>query len=75
MGAILEIRRHYYPNHFHNWRHALMVQHKTFLIVCTTKLARRLSRLDVFAVLLAALAHDAGHLGRTNAAPQRCTCS
>ena len=51
MGAILEIRKHYYPNHFHNWRHALMVQHKAFLIVCTTKLAKRLSRLDIIKAL------------------------
>jgi len=67
LAAILELRRHYYPNHFHNWGHALMVMHKTFLIACSTAVKKSLSRLDLLALFIAALGHDVGHLGRNNA--------
>ena len=43
-----------------------MVAHRVYLTVCKTRLAFVLTRLDVLALLLAALAHDAGHLGRSN---------
>jgi 3',5'-cyclic-nucleotide phosphodiesterase len=41
--------------------------HKAFLLATKTDLCRVMSHLDVLALLLAAVGHDAGHLGRSNA--------
>ena len=61
------LRDSYLPNPFHSYRHGLMVMHKSFLIAVKSSLHRYTSRLDLFALLLAAAGHDVGHLGRSNA--------
>ena len=43
------------------------VMHKAFLLATKTDLCRVTSHLDMLALLLAAVGHDAGHLGRSNA--------
>ena len=62
-----ELHDAYLPNPFHSYRHGLMVLHKTFLLAAKTSLCTHLSRLDLFALMLAAVGHDVGHLGRSNA--------
>jgi hypothetical protein len=66
LGALIELRDAYMPNPFHSWRHALMVMHKAFLIAVKTRFCRWISRADLCALLLAAVGHDVGHLGRNN---------
>lgn len=67
LRLLVEIRDAYHCNPFHNFRHALMVAHKAWLVVGKSALGKLLSRSEVLALLLAAFAHDAGHLGRSNA--------
>ncbi|CAD7975460.1 unnamed protein product, partial [Amoebophrya sp. A120] len=52
---------------YHNYFHALQVAQVTFLLLREAKLLREeLQKLDIVAVILAALGHDAGHRGFTN---------
>jgi hypothetical protein len=63
---IFQIRDHYNDaNPYHNWRHAWDVYQ--FCAVLAGALAEPLPAADRFALLLAAVAHDVGHPGVTNA--------
>jgi len=64
---LVSLRRSYSGHAFHNWHHALMVFHKCFAVAAKSRLAYLLSQLDLLALLLASLGHDAGHGGVTNA--------
>jgi hypothetical protein len=58
----------YRPNPYHNWRHAMGAVHCTVMLLERSSASwRTLSQLDRLAALLAALAHDVDHRGRTNA--------
>ena len=63
---LMLLQEAYLPNPFHNFAHAGMVLHKSFLVACKTRLCQHLSQLELFALFLAAIGHDVGHLGRTN---------
>jgi len=63
---LVQLRARYVNTPFHNWRHAVMVAHKVCLVMFKSSLHLYVSKLDFLALLLAALGHDAGHLGRTN---------
>lgn len=63
---IQKIRSQYNKNPFHNWRHAVMVLHTTYLMVTTT-LNDVITEVELLAVLIAALSHDLDHNGLTNA--------
>merc|ERR1712057_43977 len=54
-------------NHYHNFLHAMDVTHTLYRMLSLSSIAKCLTKLDVFAVMVAALAHDVGHLGLTNA--------
>ena len=54
-------------NDYHNFLHAMDVTHTLYRMLSLSSVAKYLTKLDVFAVMVAALAHDVGHLGLTNA--------
>ena len=57
----------YLNNPYHNYRHALDVLHCTSHILKDGKLKSILRDIDVFAILIASICHDIGHLGVNNA--------
>ncbi|CAG9467146.1 unnamed protein product [Pedinophyceae sp. YPF-701] len=55
-------------NPYHNWEHAVDVTHGMFLILRNAKeLRKHLDKSDHVALMLAAIAHDVGHRGTSNA--------
>jgi len=56
----------YRNNPYHNFRHALDCAQATYFMIVSCGFLKHLSMMDVLAALLAALAHDAGHPGKTN---------
>jgi hypothetical protein len=54
-------------NQYHNFVHAVDVCHTTYRFIAVPELNLVLSQLEYFAVLVAGLAHDVGHLGVNNA--------
>ena len=57
----------YRQNPFHNWYHGFGVMHYCYLQLQKTNAVQYLTHLEVFALLIAALGHDADHPGLTNA--------
>lgn len=51
---------------YHNFRHSFDVFHSVYLLYATTALRNYLGIMDIAAVLIAALIHDAGHDGCSN---------
>ena len=61
-----EISSTYKKVPYHNWRHAVDVtQYITYELV-TSGISQKLSKFDLFALLVAAICHDANHDGFTN---------
>ncbi|KXZ42527.1 hypothetical protein GPECTOR_138g658 [Gonium pectorale] len=58
---------HYLDVPYHNFNHAVHVLHATALMSGTARARALLSPLERLALLLAALCHDLGHDGRSNA--------
>jgi CheY-like chemotaxis protein len=56
----------YVDNPYHNLMHALDVTQAVFSLLTSMNAARYLTRLEVFALLIAAFCHDAGHPGTNN---------
>lgn len=56
----------YRNNPFHNWYHGFGVMHFTYFQMKHTSAVEFLTHLEVFAVLIASLGHDADHPGFTN---------
>jgi len=56
----------YLDNHFHNFMHAVDVTHTSFRYLTLIQAERIFSMLDQFALLVAAVGHDLGHIGLTN---------
>jgi len=54
-------------NHYHNFNHAVDVCQMTYRMVSVNGLEKVYPKLEIFAVLVAALGHDVGHLGLSNA--------
>ncbi len=54
-------------NPFHNWYHGFSVMHMAFFMLRTTAACEHLSRTDVLATMIGAVAHDIDHPGRNNA--------
>lgn len=53
-------------NPYHNWRHACDVLHTVYQSCKVIKVSDFVSRVDYFALLVAAISHDAGHPGLNN---------
>jgi hypothetical protein len=68
------IRATYAPRPFHNWFHGVSVAHATLLLLSSDG-ARHLGPLHRLAAVLAALSHDAGHTGHTNAFEVATACT
>ncbi|KAK2195709.1 bifunctional HD-PDEase domain/3'5'-cyclic nucleotide phosphodiesterase/3'5'-cyclic nucleotide phosphodiesterase [Babesia duncani] len=57
----------YLPNPYHNALHAATVGHMAKILASCIGADQRLEGYEQFAFIMAALSHDAGHPGRTNA--------
>ena len=66
-GFISGVAERYEDNPYHNFGHALCVFHGCFLALTMSRLKRYVSDLEAFALLIAALCHDVGHDGMSNA--------
>ncbi len=56
----------YRRNRYHNFRHAIDVAQACFAFISYEPLRVMLSKLDIFTLIIAALHHDVGHVGRSN---------
>jgi hypothetical protein len=67
-GFVADVAAGYRDNPFHNWRHAFTVMHQCWLFLADDALGcHLLDDLECLTLLLAALCHDMGHPGTTNA--------
>jgi hypothetical protein len=64
---IAGMQKLYRHNPFHNWFHGFGVMHFCYVQLKNTQAGEYLTHLEVFAVLIAGLGHDADHPGFTNA--------
>ena len=62
-----EVAKLYRSNPYHNFTHALDVAHTTFRYIKLTKSRTKITKLERFAVMVAAIIHDVDHPGLTNA--------
>lgn len=53
-------------NRYHNWQHAFSVAHYSFLMLYKTRASEFLRRVDILAILVAAVCHDLNHPGTNN---------
>jgi GAF domain-containing protein len=60
---LMDLSKSYVPNAPQNWKHA--VDTLRFLVTCiqTARVDRQISKIQLIALVVAALAHDAGHTG------------
>jgi hypothetical protein len=65
-NMVMTVRANYRDNPFHNWYHGFSVMHFAYVALRGCTVAETLSRTDVLAVVIAALAHDIDHPGRNN---------
>jgi len=56
----------YHPNPYHNFAHAVDVTHTVFMYMVLMKAELLFSALEQFAMLVAAVSHDIGHIGLNN---------
>merc|ERR1719265_2399362 len=63
---IRNIHVRYLPNAYHNEAHGATVCHMSFWFAKQIGWIEKVTQLQVSALLVAALAHDVGHIGRTN---------
>merc|ERR1711871_408997 len=61
-----KVSQGYRNNPYHNWRHGFSVLQFAYTMLRETHLKCELSRLQMFGLLLAAVAHDVDHTGRNN---------
>jgi cAMP-specific phosphodiesterase 4 len=52
---------------YHNWWHGVDVLHTTFRLLDCAKAEAYMSKLEIFSTMVAATAHDVGHVGVNNA--------
>eukprot|EP00425_Heterocapsa_triquetra_P001119 CAMPEP_0195056740 /NCGR_PEP_ID=MMETSP0448-20130528/5006_1 /TAXON_ID=66468 /ORGANISM="Heterocapsa triquestra, Strain CCMP 448" /LENGTH=919 /DNA_ID=CAMNT_0040086583 /DNA_START=56 /DNA_END=2815 /DNA_ORIENTATION=- len=55
-----------FDNPYHNYAHGVDVTNNTFRMISDLGAMEWLSEVDVFALLVSALGHDLGHVGKTN---------
>ncbi|ETP22372.1 hypothetical protein F441_04227 [Phytophthora nicotianae CJ01A1] len=61
------VASHYRPNAYHNLQHAFQVTHATYCLLRRSGVAHSyFARVEIFAMLIAALCHDLDHPGNTN---------
>ncbi|KAG1710865.1 hypothetical protein DVH05_013588 [Phytophthora capsici] len=61
------VASHYRQNAFHNLQHAFQVTHATYCLLRRSGVAHSyFARVEIFAMLVAALCHDLDHPGNTN---------
>jgi hypothetical protein len=63
---LIELRTLYNNVPYHNWNHAVDVAQFTFSLICNAKVGNYLEPIELFALLVAAICHDADHDGRNN---------
>eukprot|EP01104_Vermistella_antarctica_P012702 TRINITY_DN3720_c0_g1_i1.p1 TRINITY_DN3720_c0_g1~~TRINITY_DN3720_c0_g1_i1.p1 ORF type:complete len:641 (-),score=163.35 TRINITY_DN3720_c0_g1_i1:105-2027(-) len=61
-----ELRRHYIENPYHSFRHAVDVAQTVFSLLTHFKADAMLTPINIFELLLSAIAHDVGHDGFNN---------
>lgn len=65
-NCLCAIQSRYLDNPYHNFRHALDTAQAAYYMIAKCGLKSQISLLDVLALFIAALAHDIGHMGRSN---------
>jgi len=61
------IEQEYYDDcQYHNWKHAVDVHHGVFRVCVLNRVLDFSTRVDIYALLLAAISHDVGHPGFNN---------
>jgi hypothetical protein len=60
-------------NPYHNYHHGCDVFHTTYRLMATTYLINILSKLEILAILVAAICHDIGHIGNLRSVVYPCT--
>ncbi|XP_044802001.1 cGMP-specific 3',5'-cyclic phosphodiesterase isoform X5 [Bubalus bubalis] len=69
---ILSVKKNYRKNvAYHNWRHAFNTAQCMFAALKAGKIQKRLTDLEILALLIAALSHDLDHRGVNNSYIQR----
>jgi len=63
---LFRMREEYKDSPYHNWIHAIDVLQHVFFQIKQTSLDNTLSKLELLALFIAALVHDAGHDGLSN---------
>lgn len=63
---LAEMSVRYIENTYHNYKHGVDVLHTVYRLVMVPHLNLAFSTLEVFSILIAALAHDVGHPGVNN---------
>mmetsp|Transcript_26366 Transcript_26366/g.34655 ORF Transcript_26366/g.34655 Transcript_26366/m.34655 type:complete len:883 (-) Transcript_26366:260-2908(-) len=61
------IANEYKDQHYHNFKHGVDVCYTTFKLLQLSRMNNFVSQIDLIAMLVAALGHDAGHPGVNNA--------
>lgn len=62
-----EVKASYREVPYHNFQHALSTLHYVFKLVQAADVCKYLTKVDLFAIVIAALCHDCDHRGRNNA--------
>lgn len=63
---ILAIAKLYHDVPYHNLQHGFSVLQYAYYIIHNTDLAQKISSLEIFSLMIGALAHDVDHPGHTN---------
>jgi hypothetical protein len=66
INFLMTIRKFYNPVPYHNWIHAVDVTQFIFTVINKTHVNEYLNEHEIFALLIAAVAHDIDHDGRNN---------
>lgn len=63
---LVEISGRYIENTYHNYKHGVDVCHTVYRLLMVPQLNLAMSTIELFSILVAALAHDVGHPGVNN---------
>jgi hypothetical protein len=66
INLLITIRKSYNPVPYHNWIHAVNVVQFVFIVINKAHVNTYLNEHEIFALLIAAVAHDIDHDGRNN---------
>mmetsp|Transcript_16814 Transcript_16814/g.31201 ORF Transcript_16814/g.31201 Transcript_16814/m.31201 type:complete len:585 (+) Transcript_16814:2-1756(+) len=62
-----EVKASYQAMPYHNFQHAMSTVHYVFKLLQAADVCKYLTKIDLFAIVIAALCHDCDHRGRNNA--------